>query len=235
MIIGGFEPFSLLDYPDKVAAIIFTQGCNFRCRYCYNPSLIEVSTKGGYELSQLWSFLAERQGLVEAIVITGGEPTLQKDLVEVIKEIKLRGFLIKLDTNGTNPAIVKDLIAQNLIDYLAVDVKAPWSKYDQIMALPEAVLASLVANVQELVTWLINKSPIHYEFRTTLVPGLLGLQDIAELAKELKGAQHWYLQRGRLDGNLLDSGLAGQPPFTEVEMNNFLAIAQAEIRGAAIR
>ena len=235
MVIGGFDPFSLLDYPDKLSAIIFTQGCNLRCRYCYNPSLIDVSTKEGDELSRLWSFLAERQGLVEAVVITGGEPTLQKDLVEVIQEIKRQGFLTKLDTNGTNPAIVKDLIAQGLVDYLAVDVKAPWSKYGQIMAMPEAALTILVAKVKELVTWLIDKAPINYEFRTTLVPGLLGLQDIAELAKELKGAQRWYLQRGRLDGNLLDSGLAGQPPFTEVEMNNFLAIAQAEIRGAAIR
>ena len=84
MVIGGFDPFSLLDYPDKLSAIIFTQGCNLRCRYCYNPSLIDVSTKEGDELSRLWSFLAERQGLVEAVVITGGEPTLQKDLVEVI-------------------------------------------------------------------------------------------------------------------------------------------------------
>jgi len=235
MVIGGFEPFSLLDYPDKVAAIIFTQGCNFRCRYCYNPSLIDSSVKEDEELSRLWSFLAERQGLVEAIVITGGEPTLEKDLVEVIKEIKRRGFLIKLDTNGTNPEIVKDLIAQGLVDYLAVDVKAPWSKYGQIMAMPEAVLTILVAKVKELVTWLIDTSPIHYEFRTTLVPGLLGLQDIAELAEELKGAQRWYLQRGRLDGNLLDNTLAGQPPFTEVEMNNFLAIAQAKVPGVAIR
>ena len=179
MVIGGFDPFSLLDYPDKVAAIIFTQGCNFRCRYCYNPSLIDVSTKEGDELSRLWSFLAERQGLVEAVVITGGEPTLQKDLVEVIQEIKRQGFLTKLDTNGTNPAIVKDLIAQGLVDYLAVDVKAPWSKYGQIMAMPEAALTILVAKVKELVTWLIDKAPINYEFRTTLVPGLLGLQDLS--------------------------------------------------------
>ena len=235
MVIGGFEPFSLLDYPDKVAAIIFTQGCNFRCRYCYNPSLIDSSIKEDEELSRLWSFLTERQGLVEAIVITGGEPTLEKDLVEVIKEIKRRGFLIKLDTNGTNPQIVKDLIAQGLLDYLAVDVKAPWSKYSQIMAMPEAVLTVLVAKVKELVTWLIDKTPISYEFRTTLVPGLLGLQDIAELAEELKGAQRWYLQRGRLDGNLLDSTLAGQSPFTEVEMNNFLAVAQTKVAGVAVR
>jgi len=155
--------------------------------------------------------------------------------VEVIQEIKRQGFLTKLDTNGTNPAIVKDLIAQGLVDYLAVDVKAPWSKYGQIMAMPEAALTILVAKVKELVTWLIDKAPINYEFRTTLVPGLLGLQDIAELAEELKGAQRWYLQRGRLDGNLLDSALAGQPPFTEVEMKNFLAVAQAKVAEAAIR
>ena len=235
MIIGGFEPLSLLDYPDKIAAIVFTQGCNFRCRYCYNPSLINLRGGGGYDLSKFWSFLAERQGLVEAIVITGGEPTPQKDLLEFIQKIKEQGFLVKLDTNGTNPQIVKDLIAQGLLDYLAVDVKAPWSKYSQIMAMPEAVLTVLVAKVKELVTWLIDKTPISYEFRTTLVPGLLGLQDIAELAEELKGAQRWYLQRGRLDGNLLDSTLAGQSPFTEVEMNNFLAVAQTKVAGVAVR
>ena len=131
MHIAGLQKSSLIDYPEKIACIVFTQSCNFRCGYCHNPELFEqrkplISTEAFFE------FLKTRQNKLDGVVITGGEPTLQKDLNEFISEIKNLGFLVKLDSNGTNPNIIENLINKNLIDYVAMDIKAPLNKYEQI-------------------------------------------------------------------------------------------------------
>jgi len=243
MIIGGLQPVSLLDYPDKISAIVFTQGCNFQCRYCYNPMLVRPATAGAtnttgqpaYSLADLWAFLDQRQGRLEAVVITGGEPTLHRDLPEFIAEIKRRGLLVKLDTNGTASQMVKQLVQDGLIDYLAMDIKAPWGEYNQIMPLPSAVLSRLTKEARATAEWLIVEKPLDYEFRTTVVPELLTAADIGLLAEQLIGAQYWYLQKGRLVGDLLDPSLVGQRVYTDAEMVELLAIAKAKVLTAQIR
>lgn len=243
MIIGGVQPISLLDYPDKVAAIVFTQGCNFQCRYCYNPMLVRPATAGAtnttgqpaYSLADLWAFLDQRQGRLEAVVITGGEPTLHRDLPEFIAEIKRRGLLVKLDTNGTASQMVKQLVQDGLIDYLAMDIKAPWDKYKQIMPLPSAVLSRLTKEARATAEWLIVEKPLDYEFRTTVIPDLSTLLDVQLMAEQLAGARLWYLQKGRLTGDLLDPSLAGGRIYTDAEMAELLALAQVKVPTAQVR
>ncbi|HRY62996.1 MAG TPA: anaerobic ribonucleoside-triphosphate reductase activating protein, partial [Patescibacteria group bacterium] len=134
MLIGGLQKTSLLDYPDKVSAIIFTIGCNFRCGFCYNSHLVtEINQADIIPEEVIWQFLGSRRKKLDAVVITGGEPTLQSDLLEFIKKIKSLGYLVKLDTNGTNPSILKKIIKAHLVDYLAMDIKAPLPKYAKVV------------------------------------------------------------------------------------------------------
>lgn len=190
MIIGGFQKFSLIDYPNNICAIIFTRGCNFRCPYCYNPELVDPKRfRQPISNSIIFSFLEKRKGKIDAVEITGGEPTLQKDLVEFIEKIKNMGYLVKLDTNGSNPNIVEKIISRNYVDYIAMDVKAPLQKYQEITGINIDT-----KEIENSINLIIN-SGIDYEFRTTLVKSLLSKEDIIDIAKILKGAKRYILQR----------------------------------------
>jgi pyruvate formate lyase activating enzyme len=241
MIIGGLEKLTLLDYPDHLAAIIFTQGCNFRCHFCYNPMLVLPQTgmdkknkeeKGFSPLSteDLFLFLKERFGRLEGVVITGGEPTMHPDLPSFIKKIKDMGYLVKLDTNGTNPEMVKELIKEKLIDYLAMDLKAPLEKYE------ETVGVNLNwDNIKKSVK-IIMSSGLPYEFRTTVVPGLLVKDDFAKMGKIIKGAAKWYLQNFKSDTDLVDTSYNKQNGYSAKEMKEFAEIGRefvglCEVRG----
>lgn len=187
MRLGGLQKTSLIDYPGKVCAIVFTIGCNFRCPYCHNPELvdetaIEIST------ADFFSFLDKRAHLLDAITITGGEPTLQDDLKAFITQIKQYGLLVKLDSNGTNPTILKQLIDQSLIDYIAMDIKAPLHKYSNTVARPVDI-----ENIARSIRLLIS-SNINYEFRTTIVKSMLEIEDFHEIGKLITGADYYYLQ-----------------------------------------
>ncbi len=170
MKIGGLEKLSLLDYPDNIAAIIFTQGCNFRCGFCYNPMLVwptDKKNKKGLSLikeKDLFLFLESRLNRLDGVVISGGEPTIHNDLPMFIKKIKDLGLLVKLDTNGTNPGMLLKLWQEKLIDYVAMDLKAPWEKYKKVVG--PKVDCSLLKKSAKI---LIGKR-IPHEFRTTLVP-----------------------------------------------------------------
>lgn len=193
VLIGGLQKSSLIDYPEKISAIIFTQGCNFRCPYCHNPELIEGTENGEQETAEsVFRFLKSRIGKLDGVVITGGEPTLHKDLPEFIKKIKDLGFALKLDTNGTNPQMLQELIDTNLIDYIAMDIKAPLDKYSEV------VCASVdTKKIQQSIDILKN-SNIDYEFRTTVVKSQLTRADfekIGALLKERRSARKYYLQR----------------------------------------
>ena len=204
MTIGGLQKFSLLDYPGCVSAIIFTQGCNFRCQFCYNPMLVWPIKVGKSKYAQnvtgtsgrtaerqkdhpiiseddLFVFLASRTGKLDAVVITGGEPCLQPDLPEFIRKIKKLGFLVKLDTNGSYPTTLAKLIKEKLIDYIAMDIKAPAEKYAETTGQKAGF-----DKVKKSVKLIIN-SGLPYEFRTTVVPGLLAEDDIKEMGKLIKG------------------------------------------------
>jgi pyruvate formate lyase activating enzyme len=190
MIIGGIQKTSLIDYPEKISAIIFTQGCNFRCPYCHNPELIREKGKEKREKrKEIIEFLKSRIGKLDGVVITGGEPTLHKDLPKFIKEIKKLGFAVKLDTNGTNPDMLKKLIGEKLIDYVAMDIKAPIEKYSEIIGVnvnKENILKSIK---------FLKKSNIDYEFRTTVVKSQLSRADFEKIGALIKCAPKYYLQK----------------------------------------
>ena len=240
MIIGGLEKLTLLDYPDHLAAIIFTQGCNFRCHFCYNPMLV-LPRKGGDEKNKkekgfsplstedLFLFLKERFGRLEGVVITGGEPTLHPDLPSFIKKIKDIGYLVKLDTNGTNPEMVSQLIKDKLIDYIAMDLKAPIDKYE------ETVSVKLDwDNIKKSVK-IVSKSGLPYEFRTTVVPGLLVKEDFHKMGEFIKGAGKWYLQKFKSDTDLVDSSYTKQKGYSSKEMEEFAAIGRKYVQICEVR
>ena len=189
MKIGAFQRFSLNEYPGKISAIIFTQGCNFRCPYCHNPELVKKELfQESIPEKEIFSFLNKRQNKLDAVSITGGEPTLHPDLPEFISKIKSMGFLVKLDTNGTYPQMLKNLIHHNLIDYIAMDIKAPLEKYDNVTKVNVDI---------EAISWsidLIKNSQIEYEFRSTLTEKLLSNEEVINIGKLLGNAKRYYLQ-----------------------------------------
>lgn len=230
MIIGGLQKLTLLDYPEHVAAIIFTQGCNFRCHFCYNPKLVvPQSTKtqkdhSNLNESGLFEFLRSRKNKLDAVVITGGEPTLHQDLPEFIRKIKDLGFLVKLDTNGTNPDRLKILIDEKLIDYIAMDIKAPLEKYEQAVG----VKVSLDKLKKSII--MIKNSGLPYEFRSTIMPALHNLEDIALMGEIIKGADKWYLQKFRSNTDLVDKSFEHKQSYTDLEMKRFLNIASGYVK-----
>jgi pyruvate formate lyase activating enzyme len=189
MIIGGLQKFSLIDYPGEVCAIIFTVGCNFRCPYCHNPELVIGSAKI-ISADYVFDFLKSRVGKLSAVSITGGEPTLHSDLIDFVEKIRLIGYKkIKLDTNGTNPHMLKKLIDDKLISYVAMDIKAPFEKYRSTVNI-ECDLEKIKESIE-----LIKNSGIEYEFRTTAVEGLLEEKDIISIANYIKGAKAYHIQK----------------------------------------
>src|SRR5680860_729506 len=218
MKIGGLEKLSLIDYPDHIAAIIFTQGCNFRCSFCYNPMLVlpdagrdnrNIKEEGFSPLSleNLFLFLRERHGRLDGVVVSGGEPTLQKSLPSFLKKIKGIGYDIKLDTNGTNPEMLASLIDAKLVNYIAMDLKAPFKKYEEVTG-----VSVNCDNLKKSVKIILGSSLPH-EFRTTVVPGLLTESDILEMGNVIKGAKNWYLQTFKSNIDLVDPVFQGKPAY----------------------
>ncbi len=212
MVIGGFQKFSLIDYPGKTSAIIFTCGCNFRCRYCHNPELvIPEQYAPEIPLASIFDFLETRKGKLDAVSITGGEPTQHADLIEMIKKIKDMGFLVKLDSNGSRPEVLKNIIDQKLVDYLAMDVKAPLKDYVKIMCWQVPA-----EKLQQSITLVMN-SGIDYEFRTTIVKSFTSKDDLREIAKTIKGAKKYFLQKF-IPSKLVDSRCNEEVSYNDEEL-----------------
>jgi pyruvate formate lyase activating enzyme len=189
MRIGGLQKFSLIDYPGRISAIVFTQGCNFRCPYCHNPELVDPVQYGPVlPEEEVISFLEKRRGKLDAVTMTGGEPTLQPDLDRFLQEIKKMGYLIKLDTNGSMPDTLERLIHAGLVDYLAMDVKGPLKKYGQIAG-TEVQTRKIRKSIA-----LIANSGIDHEFRTTVVRSQLDNEDLIAIAGLLKNGRLHVLQ-----------------------------------------
>lgn len=190
MLIGAIQKTTLVDYPGVVAATIFTQGCNFRCGFCHNPELLDAKNWGkSIPEKEILSFLKERKNKLKGICITGGEPTIQKDLVSFIKKVKDMGYLVKLDTNGSNPHVLRELLKKKLIDFVAMDIKGPLNKYKEISN------SNIDVNVIKESIELIKNSTIPHEFRTTVVKSQLNTKDILEIGELLKGSKCYVLQR----------------------------------------
>jgi len=189
MKIGALQKFSMIDYQGKLSAIIFTQGCNFRCPYCHNPELVKPEL---YQQiipeSEVFDFLRKRIGKLDAVVITGGEPTLHLDLHIFVRKIKEMGFQVKLDTNGTNPDMLQHLLEKDLLDYLAMDLKAPLQKYSKVTC--SNVDITMISRSIEL----IKNSGIEYEFRSTLVEDLLSEEEVLDIGQLLGRTTRYFLQ-----------------------------------------
>lgn len=190
MKIGGLQKVSLIDYPGRISAIIFTQGCNFRCPYCHNPELVEKKLyRPCLPENDILDFLASRRGKLDAVTITGGEPTLQDDLLPFIGRIRKMGFCVKLDSNGSRPDIIAHLAEENLLDFIAMDVKAPAAKYQGMIkaAVPFDLIRESIR--------IILKSGLDHEFRTTVVSSKLSPADILEISREIAGAKRYAMQK----------------------------------------
>ncbi len=178
MRIGGLLKFSMIDFPGMISAIVFTKGCNLRCAYCHNPELIAFDSENAisaYNDEDILDYLSKRKNALDGVVITGGEPTMQPDLEDFISKIKDIGYLVKLDTNGTNPEVVRNLVEKRLVDFIAMDIKAPYEKYSQVCGVE--VDTEKIKRTREI----IEKSGVKYEFRTTYYKTALNDEDIKNI------------------------------------------------------
>lgn len=217
MLIGGLQKSSLIDYPKKIAAIVFTHGCNFHCPYCHNPELVN-GLVDNISQNEVLDFLRIRQGKLDGIVITGGEPCLHKDLPDFLKIIKDMGYCVKLDTNGSQSDMLENIINQKLADYIAMDIKAPIEKYESVV--------KINFNIQNIIKSidLIMNSGIDYEFRTTVVKNLLSPEDFDKIGFLADGADKYFIQNF-LYTKTLDKSYSKAAPFTKAELiesQNFL-------------
>ncbi len=191
MTICGFEKFSMVDYDTLIACTVFTGGCNFRCPFCHNASLVVGNvTEGQIDESEVVDYLQKRKGLVDAVCITGGEPTLHKDLKDFIRKVKGFGYKIKLDTNGTNPDMLQSLLDEGLLDYVAMDIKNSKQKYPLTIGANSIDFALIEKSIE-----MLKSSSIAYEFRTTLIGELHSEDDIIDIANLIKGAKKYFMQK----------------------------------------
>ncbi len=209
MIIGGLQKTTLLDFPNHVACIIFTKGCNFRCPFCQNSTLIGINHEDEISEEYIFDYLIKRQGILDGVVITGGEPTVQKDLKEFIKKIRKLGYKVKLDTNGYNPNVLKELIDENLLDYVAMDIKHTFEKYH--------IVAGKILNTDNILESIkrLEESDVCHEFRTTIIKEYHDIDDIINITKLISLDTKYYLQNFRNSSNVLDKSLHG---FTNEEL-----------------
>lgn len=221
MNIYGLQKLSLLDYPEKLAATIFTGGCNLRCPFCHNASLVtHLSDSGKISDDEVISFLSNRIGKLDGVCITGGEPLLQNDLENFIREIRKLGYLIKLDTNGVLPNKLASLIDQGLIDYVAMDIKNSPDKYSVTVGIPDFNFKPVFESASILL-----QGRVPYEFRTTLVREFHTYEDIEKIGQLVKGAENYFLQRFEDSGDLVGFENSSAVPilsgFSEAETEKF--------------
>ena len=240
MKIGGLQKLTLVDYPGKVAATVFLIGCNFKCGFCHNPELVNPSTSSGqFSAGELefFEFLDKKEGLIDGVCITGGEPTIQNDLIDFIRKIKAKGFLIKLDTNGSNPEVLSKLFNEKLLDFVAMDIKTCPDKYEKIYPVKSRVAGSrhggIFNRVKESIE-LIKNSGIDYEFRTTVVPGLVEKEDIEKMGEWLRGAKKIVLQQFQ-NKKVLDKNFEKVKPYTDEILKEFGKILKKYIGEVELR
>lgn len=237
MLIGGLQKMTLIDYPGKIAATVFLVGCNFRCPYCHNPELVDpelarlvgrrVEGQPQIKESELLGFLDERVGFLDGVCITGGEPTIHSDLLIFIQNIKKRGFLVKLDTNGSNPEMLENLVKNDLVDFIAMDIKTSILKYNKLNA------ENKISQVQRSIN-IIKDSKKDYEFRTTVVPKIVDEEDIKEIAQWLNGVKKIVLQQFR-PGKVLDSSFENTKPYPVQDLKKMVKILKPHIEVVGLR
>lgn len=226
MKIAGLQKLTLLDFPERMACTVFTHGCNFRCPFCHNAPLVTQKLTDEISEDEFFSFLSSRKGILDGVCITGGEPTLQKDLPEFIGKIKAMGFLVKLDTNGYNPDMLRYLIENKLIDYVAMDIKNSKEKYSVTCGI-DIDIARVCESVE-----ILKDSDIAFEFRTTVVKQFHEEDDFLSISKWLKGESKYFLQQFRENENVIADGLCS---LSEDEMKKAAEIISSCVPNVVLR
>ena len=227
MRFGGLNKCSFIDFPGKISAIVFTIGCNFRCPYCHNPELVDETADEIPEIDVL-NFLTRRQNLLDAVVVTGGEPTVQSDLVPFLRRVKGLGYLVKLDTNGTNPSVVREIIEEKLVDYIAMDIKAPVRYYERVVGRPvdpETIRESIA---------LLVEARVPYEFRTTVVKALLSPDDLRGIGEDISGAQQYFLQKF-IPTKSLNPAFLRKTMYSDAELEHLRTVVSPYVVSCTIR
>lgn len=227
MRLGGLQKITLLDFPGAVACTVFTSGCNLRCPFCHNSPLVQTLPNDElFSEDVLFELLKKRKGVLDGVAITGGEPLMQKDIEEFTAKIKALGFKVKLDTNGTYPEKLKVLLDKGLLDYVAMDVKAPIENYTLV-----AGTDAFGEKIKQSIELLLNCN-IPYEFRTTVVSELHSEEDFHKIGKLIKGAKAYFIQCFKDSGNILTDGLSA--PSKE-ELEKYLEIARQYVENTSLR
>lgn len=227
MRISGLSKLTILDYPGKVACMIFTEGCNFKCPWCHNGGVVS----GRWELldeKSVLEFLEKRKGVLDGVVISGGEPLLQNDLIQFMVKVKNIGYSIKLDTNGFMTQKLKDIIDLGLVDYVAMDIKSAPESYSKVIGIDGFDAKNILESIE-----LLEKSGVEHEFRTTCIKGLTTAGDIEAIAKTIPNAKHYFLQNFKDSGDLLGKGQFES--FSENEMNDLILVAKKYNGNTALR
>ena len=233
MLIGGIQEFTTLDFPGRLATVVFTAGCNFRCGYCHNPQFVDedqvknIRTKNIPE-ETFFKFLEKRKGKLEGVCISGGEPTIQADLLEFSRKIKQAGFLVKLDTNGTRPAILEKMIAEKVVDFFAMDIKTSLPRYKEI------IKAHFSENDIKKSKEIIQNSGLPYEFRTTAIKGVHTKEVFEEIGEWLKGAEAYFIQNFR-SKKVLSEEYAKKEGFSEKELLELKILMEKHVKNCEIR
>lgn len=230
LLIKGIQKTSLIDYPDKVAATIFVGKCNFRCPFCHNSDLVLGYDKlPTIKENEILEYLKNKKKWLDAICITGGEPLIHKELIDFIKKVKNINMLVKIDTNGSNPAMLKKLIKEKLVDYIAMDIKTSLGRYDK------AAGVKVDKNKLKQSINIIKNSKIDYEFRLTAVPGLINGKDVSLISNLLKGSKRFFIQQFRPDKKVIDKAYINKKPFSKEELEEFKKILNNNIKEVKIR
>ncbi len=231
MYIGGIEQCSLIDFPGNIAAVVFTQGCNFRCGYCHNPELVYPSLfKPSIPEEEILEFLSRRKGKLDGLVITGGEPTMHEDLPEFMSKIKDLGFKVKLDSNGTNPDMLEEIINGELADYIAMDIKGPMRAYEDV------VCAAIVPeNIERSIKLIMEAKD--YEFRTTIVKSQLPKEYFPEIGELIRGAKLYALQKFLPPPSLQINNLSflKEKSYSDEELREIKAMMEKYVKECIVR
>lgn len=230
MKISGFQKTSLIDYPGYIVSIVFTQGCNFRCPYCHNSDLLfsESTSKEYFPAEYIYSFVKNRKRLIDGVSISGGEPTLQPGLIDFIKDIKAMCLKVKLDTNGSRPEILETLLNNQLLDYIAMDIKGSLYNYEKI------INQKINTDFIKTSIALIQNSGIDYEFRTTVIPGLHDTTQLNDIAVLLTGSKLFYIQNF-IPRNTFDEKYMNKNGFSPAKLEEFKTIFITHVDRVEIR
>lgn len=230
MIIKGFQKTSLVDFPGLVVSTVFVAGCNFRCGFCHNPELVDDDhSLREIPWGEILSELESRKNFIDGVCVSGGEPTVHSDLPEFLMEIKKLNLKVKLDTNGSNPQMLGELIERGFVDYISMDVKSSLGSYSRIVSKDvdtEAISRSIS---------ILMGSGIDYEFRTTAVPGLFDMEELKSVCNVINGAKRYFIQQFKATTSLIDGRYAGTKPFSEEELKGFVGFASQFVRECGLR